>query len=105
MRDSSAGIGTVTYYDKSENYFAGLGHGICDCDTYTLMPLASGEAVIAEISSVTKSTNGSPGSLNGYFSDKVIGKLPITATSEYTAHLILRLQKIKKKLKLQKNPN
>lgn len=40
VRDSSAGIGTVTYYDKSENYFAGLGHGICDCDTYTLMPLA-----------------------------------------------------------------
>lgn len=75
VRDSSAGIGTVTYYDKSENYFAGLGHGICDCDTYTLMPLASGEAVIAEISSVTKSTNGSPGSLNGYFSDKVIGKI------------------------------
>ena len=75
VRDSSAGIGTVTYYDTSENYFAGLGHGICDCDTYTLMPLASGEAVIAEISSVTKSTNGSPGSLNGYFSDKVIGKI------------------------------
>lgn len=47
VRDSSAGIGTVTYYDTNENYFAGLGHGICDCDTYTLMPLASGEAVIA----------------------------------------------------------
>lgn len=60
MRDSSAGIGTVTYYDKSENYFAGLGHGICDCDTYTLMPLASGEAVIAEISSVTKAQTAPP---------------------------------------------
>lgn len=45
VRDSSAGIGTVTYYDKNENYFAGLGHGICDCDTYTLMPLASGEVL------------------------------------------------------------
>ena len=72
VRDSSAGIGTVTYYNSGENYFAGLGHGICDCDTCTLMPLASGEAVVAEISSVTKSKNGNPGSLNGYFSDRTI---------------------------------
>lgn len=36
VRDSSAGIGTVTYYDKSENYFAGLGHGICD-SPFTLL--------------------------------------------------------------------
>lgn len=75
VRDSSAGIGTVTYYDSDENCFAGLGHGICDCDTSKLMPLAYGEAVIAEISSVTKSKNGSPGSLNGYFSDKIIGEI------------------------------
>lgn len=75
VRDSSAGIGTVTYYNSGENYFAGLGHGICDCDTCTLMPLASGEAVVAEISSVTKSKNGNPGSLNGYFSDRTIGKM------------------------------
>lgn len=75
VRDSSAGIGTITYYNSSENYFAALGHGICDCDTNTLMPLATGDAVIAEISSVTKSTNGSPGSLNGYFSDKEIGNI------------------------------
>lgn len=75
VRDSSAGIGTVTYYDSEQSYFAGLGHGICDCDTNTLMPLASGEAVVAEISSVTKSTNGSPGSLNGYFSDRTIGEI------------------------------
>lgn len=75
VRDSSAGIGTVTYYDSDQSYFAALGHGICDCDTYALMPLASGEAAMAEISSVTKSTNGSPGSLNGYFSDKTIGEI------------------------------
>lgn len=75
VRDSSAGIGTITYYNTANNSFAALGHGICDCDTNTLMPLASGEAVIAEISSVTKSTNGSPGSLNGYFSDIEIGKI------------------------------
>lgn len=81
VRDSSAGIGTVTYYDSDQNYFAGLGHGICDCDTSALMPLASGEAVVAEISSVTKSTNGCPGSLNGYFSERTIGE--ITKNCDY----------------------
>lgn len=45
VRDSSAGIGTMTYYDPESQVFAGLGHAICDIDTGTLMPLASGEAV------------------------------------------------------------
>lgn len=75
VRDSSAGIGTVTYYDSDKAYFAGLGHGICDCDTAKLMPLATGDAMVAQISSVTKSTSGSPGSLNGYFSDRIIGNI------------------------------
>ena len=75
VRDSCAGIGTITYYDKEENYFAALGHGICDNDTKALMPLYSGETVKAEISSISKSSKGNIGSLNGYFTDKVIGKL------------------------------
>ena len=43
VRDSSAGIGTVTYYDPNTGNFAGLGHGICDVDTGEIMPLQSGE--------------------------------------------------------------
>lgn len=75
VRDSCAGIGTVTYYDPDNNYFAALGHGICDNDTDLLLPLGSGEAVKANISSVTKSTSGNAGSLNGYFTDNKIGDL------------------------------
>lgn len=74
-RDSSAGIGTVTFYDDDEKYFAALGHGICDADTSTLMPLASGEAVKAKIIGVDKSTKGNAGSLNGYFTNEVIGAI------------------------------
>lgn len=75
VRDSCAGIGTVTYYDRDNNYFAALGHGICDSDTDLLLPLDAAEVVKANISSVTKSTVGKPGSLNGYFTDKEIGNL------------------------------
>ncbi|MDP4120366.1 MAG: SpoIVB peptidase [Bacillota bacterium] len=67
IRDSSAGIGTITFYDPFHSQFGALGHGICDVDTGDLMPLAHGEIVGATISSVTKGVPGSPGGLNGYF--------------------------------------
>lgn len=75
VRDSCAGIGTVTYYDAQSKRFAALGHGICDQDTSALLPLGSAEVVKVRVNSVTKSTQGKAGSLNGYFSDKPLGSL------------------------------
>ena len=74
VRDSCAGIGTITYYD-SNNYFAALGHGICDNDTNALLPLSHGEIVKAEINGINKSISGNPGSLSGYFMEDKIGNL------------------------------
>ena len=42
IRDSIAGIGTLTYYDPATGRFGALGHGITDVDTHALMPLSSG---------------------------------------------------------------
>lgn len=67
-RDSSAGIGTVTFYDPATGAFGGLGHGVCDVDTGDLMPLGSGEVVQASILDVIPGTAGSPGELRGSFS-------------------------------------
>ena len=75
IRDSCAGIGTISFYDEEDNYFAALGHGICDNDTGALLPLGSAEIVRANISSVTKSVDGKAGSLNGYFSAETVGRL------------------------------
>lgn len=47
VKDSSAGIGTMTFYSPRYNVVAGLGHGICDSDTGTLLTLSSGEFVSA----------------------------------------------------------
>lgn len=69
VRDSTAGIGTMTFYDPVSGCFGGLGHGICDADTGRLMPLLSGDIVPVAISGVTKGEKGSPGELRGYFSD------------------------------------
>lgn len=69
VRDSIAGIGTMTYIDPSNGSFAGLGHGICDSESGSLMPMLDGDIVPAEINSVTKSICGNPGYLSGHFSD------------------------------------
>ena len=76
VRDSSAGIGTLTFYDPQQNSFAGLGHGICDIDTGDLMPLLNGDIVTANINGIVKGTKGTPGELRGYFSNNdAIGNL------------------------------
>ena len=67
-RDSSAGIGTVTFYDPVTGKFGGLGHGVCDADTGMLMPLAEGEILPAVILDVVAGTAGTPGELQGSFS-------------------------------------
>lgn len=67
VRDSSAGIGTLTYYDPQTMGFAGLGHAICDIDTGKLMPLSSGEIVDVNISGVNAGQAGKPGELRGTF--------------------------------------
>lgn len=65
VRDSSAGVGTLTFYSPVNNVICGLGHGICDADTETLLEINKGEIVEADIVSVQKGSEGSPGALKG----------------------------------------
>lgn len=67
IRDSTAGIGTVTYIDPETLSFGGLGHGICDSDTGTIMPLARGTVVNVDISEIIRGVGGRPGELKGDF--------------------------------------
>lgn len=70
VRDSSAGIGTVTFYEPETGVFGGLGHPICDVDTGDILPLMSGEVVDVTINDVVKGTAGSPGELCGSFASE-----------------------------------
>ena len=79
VRDSSAGIGTLTFYSPTSNIICGLGHGICDEDTDTLLKLDKGEIVDAEILSVEKGEVGSPGQLNGKFGINTLGKIKLNS--------------------------
>lgn len=68
VRDSSAGVGTLTFYSPSNDVVCGLGHGICDSDTDVLLDIDKGELVKAEIVGVEKGKSGAPGALKGKLS-------------------------------------
>ena len=75
VRDSGAGIGTVTFINPENYSFAGLGHGICDAGTGELLPIQRGSVVNVTISGVVKGLSGSPGEVKGYFSSGKVGTL------------------------------
>ncbi len=67
IRDSSAGVGTLTYIDPATDCYGALGHPISDCDTYKTLPLGSGEIVDVTITGYEKGERGCPGELFGKF--------------------------------------
>lgn len=75
VRDSTAGIGTVTFYDPENGMVAALGHPITDVDTGEIMPILKGEAVHAQVTKIYKSTSGSTGSICCDFLNSTIGQL------------------------------
>ena len=76
IRDSMAGIGTITYYDPESGKFAALGHGINDVDTKLLMPLESGAIMGSSVTDVQTGAKGTPGELHGKFDlDRDLGTL------------------------------
>ena len=77
IRDSSAGIGTLTFYSPSLDIIAGLGHGICDVDTGEIMPFESGEIISAEIVGIKKGDKSHAGEFKGVFSGHYLADIKI----------------------------
>lgn len=75
VKDTAAGIGTVTYIDPETGAFGGLGHGICAPDTGELYPMKSGTATEVILGGVLKGASGKPGELRGVLSHTEIGSL------------------------------
>lgn len=88
IRDSMAGIGTVTFYDPDSGVFGALGHGINDVDTALLMPLQSGSIMYAEVTDVKRGVSGTPGELHGAFQvSQDLGALYANTPSGVFGHL------------------
>ena len=70
VRDSSAGIGTMTFYDPQTGAFAGLGHPVCDSDTGEVLPISEGAVGEIKLTGYIPSEHGSPGQLTGEFESR-----------------------------------
>lgn len=70
VRDSTAGLGTLTFYTEDKKSFAALGHSITDVDTGEIMNVKYGELAKSHIISIDKGTKGNAGGLSGYFEEK-----------------------------------
>lgn len=92
IRDSTAGVGTITFYNPANNTFAGLGHAVNDVDTNEVMPLLTGEAVKAKVTGVYKGTAGETGSLSCSFVDEVIGNLKSNIKNGIYGNCVLPIQ-------------
>jgi len=69
VRDSTQGIGTITYYNPHTGYYGALGHGILDVDTNELMTIKTGKILKANISNIKRGEKGTPGELMGIIID------------------------------------
>ena len=76
VRDSAAGVGTVTFYNQQNNIFVALGHAITDIDTGNIIKTASGEIDDVNIVSIVKGLKEEPGKIQGTIkNNKIIGSI------------------------------
>jgi len=77
IRDDTQGIGTLSFVDENNN-FGALGHGITDVDTSLLIDINGGGLYPANVYSIVKGENGSPGEMVGnilYNQQEKLGKI------------------------------
>ncbi|MCZ0754684.1 SpoIVB peptidase [Anoxybacillus sp. J5B_2022] len=77
IRDSAAGIGTMTFYDPASKKYGALGHVISDMDTRKPIVVQDGQIMKSTVTSIEKGSSGNPGEKLARFSaDKeVIGNI------------------------------
>ena len=75
VRDSTVGVGTLTFSDLETGAIAALGHGIYDADTKSLLEISMGDICTATVSTIKKGAAGSPGEITGVLGSNVLGSI------------------------------
>ena len=83
VRDSTAGVGTLTFYDPKTGGFGALGHAIADIDTGVMLPVGDGALYANRVTKVTPSRTGAPGELSGDFMKRRAELGRVTSNCEY----------------------
>ncbi|OEF95529.1 SpoIVB peptidase [Vulcanibacillus modesticaldus] len=77
IRDSAAGVGTLTFYDPVTNKYGALGHVITDVDTQKPIIVGEGKILYSNVMSIEKGESGKPGGKRAVFPDEnnIIGDI------------------------------
>ena len=67
VRDSTAGVGTLSFYDPQTGNYGALGHAITDLDTDVILPIRDGVLMRSTVVGIRKGERGNPGELQGTF--------------------------------------
>lgn len=83
VRDSTAGIGTVTFIDPKTGIFGALGHPITDVDTGDIIKISKGNIVNSSVVNIKRGEKGNPGELKGVFINDDINLGSIDQNTKY----------------------
>lgn len=77
IRDSAAGVGTLTFYDPKTKIYGALGHVITDIDTQEPIIVDEGKILYSTVTSIDKGASGKPGGKRAIILDenKIIGNI------------------------------
>ncbi|WP_202076739.1 SpoIVB peptidase [Caldalkalibacillus salinus] len=67
IRNSAAGVGTLTFYHPESGAYGALGHVISDMDTKKPIVVGDGNIVHSEVSSIERGQSGQPGEKFAHF--------------------------------------
>lgn len=67
IRDTAAGVGTLTFYDPETGFYGALGHVITDIDTNVALEINEGVIVQADVVNIKMAQRGQPGEKAGIF--------------------------------------
>ncbi|WP_177167907.1 SpoIVB peptidase [Marininema mesophilum] len=67
IRNSAAGVGTLTFYDPKQKVYGALGHVITDMDTGQPIRVGGGKIIHSSVTSIQKGETGEPGEKRAIF--------------------------------------
>ena len=75
VKDSSAGVGTITFLEKNSMKFAALGHAIYEATEDYVLPITTGCITDTQIFKIKKGYAKNPGELKGNITNNVLGNI------------------------------
>ncbi len=109
IKETSSGLGMLTFVTLDSDTFGGLGHAICDAETGDCVQMYSGDLMSAELTGVIPGAKGLPGELIGNLGSERLGTVSINSELGVFGHYMadskgMKLTRVAMKQELREGP-